>query len=96
MVTYIKGGGERMENEVLTAALSQGVWAVLSVFLLFYILKAQEKRDQKQEEREKSYQYVISKLTDKLDVMEEVKKDVEDIKQYVIINKNSLSDDYMH
>ncbi len=32
-----------MEKEILTQAVSQGIWAVLSIFLLFYILKAQEK-----------------------------------------------------
>ncbi|MFA9397437.1 MAG: BhlA/UviB family holin-like peptide [Clostridiaceae bacterium] len=73
-----------MESEILKAALSQGIWAVLSIFLLFYILKAQETRDLKQEERETNYQSIISKLTDKLDLVDEVKKDVEDIKQYVI------------
>jgi len=73
-----------VEKEILTAALSQGVWAVLSVFLLFYILRAQEKRDQKQEEREQNYQDILSKLTDKLGIVDEVKKDVEYIKQYVI------------
>lgn len=73
-----------MENEIMNTALSQGIWAVLSVFLLFYILKAQEKRDQKQEEREKNYQEIITKITDKLCVVEEVKKDVEEIKQYII------------
>lgn len=76
-----------MENEILKTALSQGIWAVLSIFLLFYILKAQEKRDMKQEEREKNYQDIITKLTDKFDIVDEVKKDVEDIKQYVIKNK---------
>lgn len=75
-----------MENEIVTAALSQGVWAVLSVFLLFYILKAQEKRDEKQDERERNYQDIISQITDKLIIVEEMKKDVEDIKQYVIKN----------
>lgn len=75
-----------MEKEVLTAALSQGIWAVLSVFLIFYILKAQEKRDLKQEEREENYQNVIYKLTDKLGVVDEVRKDVEYIKEYVIKN----------
>ncbi|MBN3409662.1 hypothetical protein CJF15_11115 [Clostridium botulinum] len=77
----------KLENEILKSALSQGIWAVLSVFLLFYILKAQEKRDQKQDEREKNYQEIISKITDKLAIVEVVKKDVEDIKQYVINNK---------
>lgn len=72
-----------MENEILKVALSQGIWAVLSIFLLFYILKAQEKRDVKQEEREKNYQDVISHLTDKLRIVDEVKKDVEDLKNYM-------------
>lgn len=76
-----------MEKEIATSAVSQGIWAVLSVFLLFYILRAQEKRDQKQEEREKNYQDIISKLTDKLGIVDEVKKDVEYIKQYVVKNK---------
>lgn len=73
-----------MESEVMKVAMSQGVWAVLSIFLMFYILKAQEKRDEKQEEREKSYQEIISKITDKLSTIEDVKKDVKDIKQYII------------
>lgn len=73
-----------MEKEILTAALSQGIWAVLSIFLLFYILKAQEKRDIKQEEREKNYQEIISKLTDRLSILDDVKKDVELIKRHVI------------
>ena len=72
-----------MENELLKVALSQGVWAALSVVLIFYILKAQEKRDLRQEEREKNYQEIISKLTDKFNIVEDVKKDVEDIKNYV-------------
>ena len=72
-----------MEEQLLKLASSQGVWAMLSVILIFYILKAQEKRDIKQEEREKSYQDIISKLTDKFNIVEVVKKDVEDIKDYV-------------
>jgi len=59
---------------------------IVHSFLLFYILKAQEKRDEKQEEREKNYQEIISKITDKLMIIEEVKKDVEDIKKYIITN----------
>jgi len=70
-----------MENELLKVALSQGVWAALSVVFIFYILKAQE-------EREKNYQEIISKLTDKFNIVEDVKKDVEDIKDFVF-NKKS-------
>ncbi|BDR76992.1 MULTISPECIES: BhlA/UviB family holin-like peptide [Clostridium] len=78
-----------MENEVLKLASSQGIWAALSVVLIFYILKAQEKRDGKQEEREKNYQDIISKLTDKFNIVEDVKKDVKEIKDYVYKKKTS-------
>ncbi|MCD3199020.1 BhlA/UviB family holin-like peptide, partial [Clostridium botulinum] len=53
-----------MENEILKLASSQGIWAALSVVLIFYILKAQEKRDLKQEQREENYQRIIKNLTD--------------------------------
>lgn len=79
-----------MESEVIKIASSQGIWAVLSVILIFYILKTQEKRDIRQEEREKNYQDIISKLTDKFNIVEDVKKDVEDIKEHILNKKNNL------
>ncbi|WP_099189534.1 BhlA/UviB family holin-like peptide [Tepidibacter mesophilus] len=72
-----------MENKIIELASTQGIWAALSVALIFYILKTQEKRDLRQEEREQNYQGIISKLTDKLNIVEDVKKDVEEIKNYV-------------
>ncbi len=33
-----------MESSVLDAALSQGIWAVLAVFLLIYIVKSNERQ----------------------------------------------------
>lgn len=72
-----------MENEILKLASNQGIWAVLSVVLIFYILKAQEKRDIRQEEREKNYQDIIENLTEKFNIIEDVKKGVEDIKQHI-------------
>ncbi|MFT5875986.1 MAG: hypothetical protein ACI8WT_004986 [Clostridium sp.] len=76
-----------MDNELLKIATSQGIWATLSVVLILYILKTQEKRDVKQDDREKNYQEIISKLTDKFNIVEDVKKDVEDIKDYVFKKK---------
>lgn len=72
-----------MESELFKVAASQGIWAALSVALIFYILKAQERRDIKQEEREKAYQDVIFNLTDKFNIIEDVKNDVQEIKDYV-------------
>jgi len=79
-----------VENEMMKLAMSQGIWAVVSVSLLFYILKNQEKRDEKQEEREKNYQDIISKISDKLIIVEDIKKDVGDVKDYIIKNKNFI------
>lgn len=72
-----------MEQGILKLASSQGIWAALSVALIFYILKAQEKRDTKQELRERNYQSIIENLTDKFNLVEDVKKDVEDIKEFI-------------
>lgn len=65
-------------------ALSQGIWTVLSIFLIFYILKMQEKRDCRQEEREKKYQSIIETLNMKLDVVYEIKSNIKDIKEKLI------------
>ena len=75
---------------MIKLAASQGFWAVMSVSLLFYILKNQEKRDIKQEEREKNYQDIISKMSDKLIIVEDIKRDVGDVKDYIIKNKNFI------
>ena len=34
-----------METTVMNVAVSQGIWAVLAVFLLIYIVKSNEQRD---------------------------------------------------
>ncbi|WDU82255.1 BhlA/UviB family holin-like peptide [Caloramator sp. Dgby_cultured_2] len=49
-----------MENEVIKLAMSQGLWAVLFVTLLFYVLKENSKR-------ESELRAIIDKLSDKFD-----------------------------
>lgn len=48
-----------MESTIMDVALSQGIWAVMAIFLLMYVVKGNEKRDLKQEEQEKNYQEII-------------------------------------
>lgn len=79
-----------MEEKIIELASSQGIWTVLTIVLIFYILKNQEKRDLRQEDREKKYQEIIANLTDKLSLVEDVKQDVEEIKVYVY--KKTLGD----
>ena len=73
-----------MENELLTLASTQGIWTVLSVVLLFYIIRNQEKRDQKQDERESKYQDLLQKLTEQLNMVKEIKEDIYDIKSHIL------------
>lgn len=81
-----------MENEIIKLASSQGIWAALSIILIFYTLKTQEKRDIKQEEREKKFQEIISNLSDKFSIIEDVRNDVSEMKEYLykINNKNNF------
>lgn len=72
-----------MMDEVLKIASSQGVWAALSVALIFYILRTQEKRDVRQEEREKNYQNIIDKLTERFSVVEDIRNDVKEMKKSI-------------
>lgn len=77
----------KIESELLKIAASQGIWAALSVALIFYILRNQEKRDLKQEEREKNYQDIIAQLKESLNMIEEVRNDVEKIKEHLFKGK---------
>lgn len=72
-----------MEDTAIKMATQQGIWAVLFVVLLFYILKKQEQRDKKAEEREGKYQDIISKLASKLNIVEVIKDDIEEIKNKI-------------
>ena len=76
-----------METTVMNVAVSQGIWAVLAVFLLIYIVKSNEQRDTKQEEREKNYQTVIESLTEKFQFLNQVQSDLKEIKDN-LFNKN--------
>lgn len=72
-----------MENELLKLASTQGIWAGLSVALIFYILKAQEKRDSVQAEREQKYQEIINTLTNEFNIIKDIQKDVSEIKNHI-------------
>lgn len=72
-----------MGTDILKLAASQGIWALLAIVLIFYILKAQEKRDLKQQEREKDYQKIILKLTKEFEVIGRIQKDIIEIKECI-------------
>jgi len=65
-----------MENEFIKLFATQGAWAILFVWLLF-----DSRKDSKQ--REERYINTIDKLTDKISIVEDIKEDVEEIKNKI-------------
>lgn len=80
-----------MESSVLDAALSQGIWAVLTVFLLIYIVKSNERFSARQEEREKQYQELLSALTEKFNVLSVIEKDIAEVKEYIMADAKEIN-----
>lgn len=62
-----------MWEQIVNLAISNGLFAVLFLGLLVYQLKDSRAREQK-------YQGMIEKLGDSLEIVKQVKEDVEDIK----------------
>lgn len=70
-----------MESLIIEKAASQGIWAACAVLLLLYIIKAQEKRDAKQDEREKRYQELLENFSKKFELVNNIREDVATIKE---------------
>ena len=62
-----------MKEFFMELVSGQGIWTALSIILIFYIIKKEENRDQKQEQREAKYQEIIDGLSTKLNVVMEGK-----------------------
>ncbi len=63
-----------MWEEVLEKVATSGIFAVLFVSLLCYLLQDSRKREAK-------YQKIIETLTDRLEVVEDIKESVEKLSQ---------------
>ena len=80
-----------METTVMNVAVSQGIWAVLAVFLLIYIVKSNERFSARQEEREKQNQELLSALTEKFNVLSVIEKDIADVKEYIMADAKEIN-----
>ena len=63
-------------SELIKVIISNGIFAMLFVYLFFYQLKDSE-------QREEAYRKTIDELASHLTVIEEVKEEVESIKSYL-------------
>lgn len=60
-------------TQLLNIFIPEGIWAVLSLVLIFYIIKGQEKRDIRQDERDKKYQDILYNLSESLKDLNQIK-----------------------
>ena len=63
-------------NELVKAGLQQGLGYGLFIFLLLYVLKTTG-------DRETRYQGLLDKMTDKFNIVEDIKEDVKEIKNKI-------------
>lgn len=69
-----------MWQDILNIIISNGIFAVLFVSLLFIQIKDSKRREEK-------YQDAIKKLSHHLDIVEDIKEDICEIKKVIIMPK---------
>lgn len=67
-------------EKIMQLAISNGLWAVLFLMLLVYVLKDSRSREIK-------YQETIASLNASLSIVENIKEDIDEIKSTIIQNK---------
>lgn len=72
-----------MWEKIINLAINNGLFAVLFLGLLIYLLKDSRSREQK-------YQSTIEKLGDALEMVKDVKEDVNEIKERLTASKISI------
>lgn len=69
-----------LAEQIVTMAISNGIFAVLFVFLLFYQLKDSARR-------EKKYQDTIKTLSKSVEIVADIKENVLEMKNLMVFEK---------
>lgn len=69
-----------MEQVLMETAMSQGIWVVLFVSLFIYTIKRCENLEKKYEQREIEYQKIIHELTEKFEILNDIREDLKNLK----------------
>ena len=69
-----------LEQALIEAATTQGIWVLLFVSLFLYTIKNNEKLVEKQDKREENYQKLLSDMTEKYAV-EDIRNSVDEIQK---------------
>ena len=74
-----------LEQALIEAATTQGIWVLLFVSLFLYTIKNNEKLVEKQDKREENYQKLLSDMAEKYSVVEDIRNSVDEIQKKVEI-----------
>ena len=69
------------ESELFRLASTNGIWAALYVFLFLYVLYDSRNREKKYQITIQENQAIIKELSQKLGIVEDIQKDVIDIRE---------------
>ena len=72
-----------LEQVLIEAATTKGIWVLLFVSLFLYTIKNNEKLVEKQDKREENYQKLLSDMTEKYAVVEDIRNSVDEIQKKV-------------
>jgi len=72
-----------LEQALIEAATTQGIWVLLFVSLFMYTIKNNEKLAEKQDKREENYQKLLYDMTEKYAVVEDIRNSVDEIQKKV-------------
>ena len=72
-----------LEQALIEAATTQGIWVLLFVSLFLYTIKNNEKLVEKQDQRDVNYQKLLSDMTEKYAVVEDIRNSVDEIQKKV-------------
>ena len=72
-----------MWEEIFNLAISNGIWSALFVGLLIFQLKDSGKRERK-------YQETIKELSEHLGVVNDIKEEVQEMKNYMLNKKINI------
>ena len=70
-----------MEQALIEAATTQGIWVLLFISLFLYTIKNNEKLVEKQDQREVNYQKLLSDMIEKYAVVEDIRNSVDEIQK---------------
>ena len=70
-----------LEQALIEAATTQGIWVLLFVSLFLYTIKNNEKLVEKQDQREVNYQKLLFDMTEKYAVVEDIRNSVDEIQK---------------